>query len=369
MSEPAETALVPKDHKTQYQQFVDRLTSQVVAALPLTVPDEDLKRSRSRFRVAFSADAQGALLGCTGDSIARCIVLSALSGLYPGGPRPDVWIIPRANKHLGGAIEANWQMSWRGFVRLARRAGWEMEPVLVFAGEVFEIREGDAPGVTHTRNLDLPQEWESLRYAYVRVFPSGHRDQARIGYLSKEGIAKRRGKAKDQSIWNEWPLEMALKTICNYAGNREMFPTDDPSRYAMAATESAEIGTGGSVGELWGQGGGRQRIAATEAGDVVDMADVAGNGRYVGMPTAKGAEPPKEEAKPEPAPSLRTEEQLLELAVLTEEGGIPPMAVMEQSRKAFDGKEPNALTDPEYAELVKWIKAQPAPTEKAKGRK
>lgn len=236
--------------RSPYEAFVDRMTTQVVAALPISVPDADLKRARARFRVAFSADAQRALQDCSPESVARAIVLSAMSGLFPGGPRPDVWLIPRRNKHKNNALECNWQMAYRGYIRLARRAGWELEPVLVFEGERFKIREGDNPGVEHERDLDMPATWETLRYGYIRIFPTGQRAQARIAYLNKAEIQKRRNKAQDQSIWNEWPLEMALKTLCNYAGNREYFPTDDPARYAMEASEQAEIGGGSPVLEL-----------------------------------------------------------------------------------------------------------------------
>lgn len=248
MAEP-QTQLAPRD---QYNAFVDRLTTQVIAAMPLTVPDADLKRARARFRVAFSADAQQALQECTPESVARAIVLSAMSGLYPGGPRPDVWLIPRRNKHRGNQLEANWQMSFRGFIRLARRAYWELEPLLVFEGEKFEIHEGDKTAIVHVRNLDLPKTWDSLRYGYVRVYPVGKREQARIAYLTKAEIMQRRKKAQDDSIWREWPLEMSYKTLCNYAGNREMFPTDDPARYAMEASEQAEIGSGAASAEMWG---------------------------------------------------------------------------------------------------------------------
>jgi len=247
--------------RSPYDAFVDRMTTQVVAALPISVPDSDLKRARARFRVAFSADAQQALRECTPESVARAIVLSALSGLFPGGPRPDVWLIPRRNKHKGNALEANWQMSFRAYIRLARRAGWELEPVLVFEGERFKIREGDNPGVEHERDLDLPATWETLRYGYIRVFPAGQRQQARIAYLNKAEIQKRRNKAQDQSIWNEWPLEMAIKTLCNYAGNREYFPTDDPARYAMEASEQAEIG-GTPVLEIQAEHGARTQALA-----------------------------------------------------------------------------------------------------------
>lgn len=240
MSAEPETSLTLDQ---RYQGFVDRVTTQVVAALPISVRDEDLKRARARFRVAFSSNAQGSLSHCTHESIGRAIVLSAMSGLYPGGPRPDVWLIPRKN-------QCNWQMSYRGYIRLARRAGWELEPVLVFEGEEFEVIEGSEPTIIHKRRLEIEPTWEGLRFGYVRVFPSGHREQARYAYLTKKQIQDRRAKAESQAVWNAWPLEMTYKTLCAYAGAREIFPTDDPMRYAMEESEQSEIGGNVTTVEL-----------------------------------------------------------------------------------------------------------------------
>jgi len=255
--------------KQQYQAYVDKMTTQVIAALPVSIRDEDLKRARAQMRVAFSADAQGALLECTGESIARAIALSAMTGLMPGGPKPDVWLIPRRNKHKGGALEVNWQLSFRGFIRLARRAGWDLEPVLVFEGERFEIEEGSSPRLTHVVSLDVERTWATLRYGYIRVFREAQRAAAKVAFLTKAQIQQRRDKAQDQNIWNEWPLEMALKTLCNYAGNREMFPLDDPARYAVDASEQAELGAGAAMS--FGQGGGVSKTALPEAPAVIDM--------------------------------------------------------------------------------------------------
>jgi recombinational DNA repair protein RecT len=227
--------------RQKHDEMVQRIATNVVAAMPLSVPDEALKRARARFRVVFSADT-GKLAECTPESVARAVVLSALSGLFPGGPNPDVWLIPRKNKHLGGALEANWQMAYRGYIRLARRAGWDIEPVLVFDDDDFAIEEGMEPKVSHKPNLDGVQTWETLRGAYARVFPVGNRASTKIAWLSKRRIVERRAKAPDQGIWNEWPLEQTFKTICNFAGQRELFPCDDPARYAIAADMASETG-------------------------------------------------------------------------------------------------------------------------------
>lgn len=324
MSEPVQIA--KRDEPQSYQQFVDRITTQVIAAMPLTVPDADLKRARARFRVAFSADAQQALQECSPESVARAIVLSAMSGLYPGGPRPDVWLIPRRNKHRGNQLEAQWQMSFRGYIRLARRAGWELEPVAVFEGEVFEIQEGDKPGIKHVRNLDLPKTWETLRYAYIRVYPEGKREQARIAYLTKAEIQKRRSKAQDDSIWREWPLEMVYKTMCHYAGNREMFPTDDPARNALSATEQAEIGSGGAQADVWGAqapglktaGLAARLVAKKEPEGIIDI----GEGRPLDYAQAGGEDPGEEGFRQAPAGEVLSPAQLKEIQAAIKRAGI-----------------------------------------------
>lgn len=241
MAEPvqAEQALTQRD---KFEKFVGATIHNVIAALPLSVPEEQLKRARTQFRVAFTTDPKGDLMRCTPESVAKAIVLSAISGLHPGGPRPDIWLIPRKNRHNNNLLECNWQMAFRGYVRLARRAGYELEPVLVFDGERYEIEEGVTPVVRHWRDLNVARTWDSLIFGYIRVYPTGRREQTTLAYLTKAEIQKRRNKAQDPSIWNEWPLEQSYKTLCSYAGAREMFPTDDPSRYVMVASESSEIG-------------------------------------------------------------------------------------------------------------------------------
>lgn len=297
----ADQQMAPQDPRALYHQFVERTTTQVIAAMPVNVPDEGLKRARAKFRVAFSADAQGELQSCTPDSVARAIVLSAMSGLFPGGPRPDVYLIARKNRHRDNVKECNWQISHRGYIRLARKAGWDLEPVLVFAGEKFEVVEGDRPSLTHVRNLETPQTWETVRYAYARVFPIGNREGGKFVYLTKAQIEQRRAKAQTQDIWNEWPLEMCLKTICHYAGNREAFPTDDPARYAIEASERMEISDEGPVRQMVPAGTRTadlaRRLGASREGGVIEVEPRPREEQEVGQ-GAGSAEQPQENALP-----------------------------------------------------------------------
>lgn len=212
-----------------------------IERLPFVVGDDDLDRAQRHMLLAFGPGASPQLRQCTPESIGYAIALSAMSGLMPGGPMPDVWLIPRKNRHNGNRVEANWQISARGYVRLARRAGWDLDPVLVFRGEAFQLTRGTSPGIVHVPDVDTARGYDDIRLGYaVATSPNGLR---KFAVLRKGQIDQRRAKAETQNIWNEWPEEMALKTVSAYAGRRELFPCDPGARHAIEAdvTESINV--------------------------------------------------------------------------------------------------------------------------------
>lgn len=230
------------DHQ-DFHSFVDRTANDVVAALPMTVSTADLKRAKARLRVAFSMRSAGDdIFECTPKSVANCIAMSAITGLMPGGHNPDVDIIPRRNRKNDNRLELNWQISYRGYTRLARRAGYEIEPVLVFEGDHFDYEEGMYPKLEHKPNVETDRTWETMRFGYIRVFPIGSRDQTKVAFLTKKQIQQRRACAQSDVFWSKWPLEQTLKTLCRYAGQREMFPCDDPARYALQKDIEQDVG-------------------------------------------------------------------------------------------------------------------------------
>lgn len=303
-----------------FQAWLEQKTTAAIAALPLTVPDGELKRARARLRVALSEDSQGRLRECTADSVAKAIVLSALSGLFPGGPSPDVWLIPRKNRHKGGVEECNWQMSFRGYIRLARRVGWDLEPVLVFKEDFFEYEEGMEPRVVHRPKLDAPQTWETLRFGYVRVFPQDRR-YTKLAVLSKERILQRRARAQDDGIWKQWPLEKTLATLCNFAGAREMFPCDDPTRYAIAADVEAEVGADLEL---------PTRRSVTPGATLTSLRELTGGGETIEVTLPAREMEPAEDGSDagDDAPPPLVEEQPADEAEVAE-GGPPPEAAGE----------------------------------------
>jgi hypothetical protein len=211
------------------------------------------------------------LFECTELSIVHAIALSAMTGLYPGGVRPDVWLIPRKNRHNNGALECNWQISSRGFQRLAARTNHQVRGMIVHANDTFEY-EAAEPSILHRPSLDTVGDWNSIRCAYVVVDPpSGKRVFA---VLRKDQIEKRRKKAQTDRIWSEWPEEMTIKTVLAYAGAREMWPTNRSARFAIEADAighmpARRVGAiGPTQGEMFGAAPTQAPTSRLEPGDL-----------------------------------------------------------------------------------------------------
>jgi recombinational DNA repair protein RecT len=296
-----------------FDEFVRERTRLMVAALPVDVPDADLRRAMAQMRVAFSSTRQPELVNCTPESIARAITMSALSGLFPGGVKPKVYLIPRKNWKLGNALEANWQIAAAGYQELAYRNGWDGEAVIVYTTDLFRWIEGDDPRVEHEPDLDAPQTWENFRHVYLRLFPIGKRTRESTKFLRltkaqvearramSEDDKRERKKAGDKSVWEAWPIEMIKKTIWAYAGARSAFPADERTQAAMAM-DNANQGRA----EMSLPGSESPRVIMVPQAKVIAPAPAGGPERAAGffMPLAprEGKTQPDKDASGKPIP-------------------------------------------------------------------
>ncbi len=198
--------------------------------LPFVVGDNDLGRAQKHLALVFSS-ASADLIECTKESIGRAVAFSAMSGLMPGGSRAPVWLIPRWNKTIR-AREANWQIAARGYQELAFRAGYRLDPRLVHEGDQFTLEYGEAEKIVHVPNLVKPGKVIG-GYVYARSLemPPG------FVHMTREMINERKECSQDDGTWKKWPKEMALKTLCAYAGARGLFPADTGAKHAMAMSE------------------------------------------------------------------------------------------------------------------------------------
>jgi len=236
------------DHAGAFRRVVDQLGEQALDMLPADERDTALARFHVSFREAVAAAKNPAMLYAAAGtsngraSIARAVFLSAVTGLYPGGALPEVYLTPR---RIQGSATILWSPSFRGLKRLAERgSGARLEVRLVYQGEPFAVLE--TAGGTDLRHEPDPfpaelRSLDDLRGAYVRaVFPTG---PPAFAMISKSEILKRRAKSdsakRGYGPWVDWPLEMAHKTALRYAVARSIVPAD-PILLEAYAAESAD---------------------------------------------------------------------------------------------------------------------------------
>ena len=207
----------------QFRNVVETKASDFLQAM---VGTEGGSLAAGRVALAFRQAAQtnDRLYSCDPASVAQAVALSAMTGLMPGGPLPDVYLLPRG-KNL------QWQVSHRGFSKLAAKNGVRLRTKAVFDTDEFHVIEGTDPNLKHVPDLNAEQSWESLKAVYVVAFyQDGTKD---FVVIRKADIEKRRANSdaykrdKNRSPWGQWPIEMALKTGLRYAFARCFVPLND----------------------------------------------------------------------------------------------------------------------------------------------
>lgn len=231
----------------KFEATLAQVMPSVAAGFPMSIPPHKLQRATDRlmFAVKAAAVANGKIYDCTASSVAQCICLSAITGLLPGGAIPVVDLIPR-NKRVkgrggwGSVLELSWQIGWRGYQALGERCGVDIEARLVYKTDKYDLRYGLNPDLIHVPNADAERSWDNLQCAYVIIrLPNG---RVRFTDLTKSEIEKRRDNSMSWSRnppgkrgpWEDWPLEMALKTIIRYSALRGMFPMDEEFTQAVS---------------------------------------------------------------------------------------------------------------------------------------
>ncbi len=202
-----------------------------------------------------AAQANDKLYSCDPASVAQAIAMSAMTGLMPGGPLPDVYLLPRGN-------QLQWFVSHRGYLKLMSRTGTRIRARFVLEGERFEVAEGLNPDIIHVPDLELEPTWDNLKAVYVVAhYPDGNSD---FVVVRKKDIEKRRNNSdawkrnSKKSPWGQWPVEMALKTGIRYAISRGLVYLDEQSSQAFEqdgiqdapspVSSGVSIGNGSSTG-------------------------------------------------------------------------------------------------------------------------
>lgn len=236
----AEIATRETSPAAKYKDLVQKITVDLLRGL---VGDDRIEEAKARFTLAFRSAALAApqLYAASPQSVAQALAMCALTGLMPGGPLPDCYLIPRKEKNPAtnqwDVPGLQWMISWRGMQKLVQRTGARIRAVPVFHGEEFAATEGLSPDLRHVRDIDADWSFESLRAVYVVVdLPDGTKVWDLLG---KSAIEKRRAASDsykrdaNKSPWTTWPIEMALKTGLRYAVSRGIAPIDETGLAAL----------------------------------------------------------------------------------------------------------------------------------------
>jgi len=147
--------------------------------------------------------------GVSVESIREAVRASHETGLYPGGPAPMVYLVPRNG-------QVSWSLTHRGVCELARRAGMTVRTWPVSRADEIEVEAGLV-----VRHVQSPDAWPTgladLRGVIVEV--DGIRHWAPAAMIGQRAKAKGAG-----PVWSSWPIEMAQKTAILWLMRRGVLP-------------------------------------------------------------------------------------------------------------------------------------------------
>jgi len=214
------------------QQFAQRVESLAQTFLVQITSPERVAMATGRLALALrqAAASNPKIYECTPASVAECVAKSAMTELFPGGPQPLVYLIPR-----GGKLE--WQISARGLQALAGRNGWTITARVAHTEDTYEVVSGTVETIRHVPMGGYPTTLQEIGGVYV---VGTHTSGLRVVADVPLGVIERRRKtAQSQNIWAQWPVEMAQKTAIVWAISRGYFGSLEQSE-EMQYVQSSE---------------------------------------------------------------------------------------------------------------------------------
>ena len=154
-----------------------------------------------------------ALARCSVASVMRCVMEAARLGLQPGGALGQFYIVPYGS-------EATPIVGYRGLITLARRSGKirRLEAHVVYERDVFKVRYGTDPGLTHEPCMDADRG--EIIAAYMVVQMAGDSVQVEVMTRAEIDAVRDRSRASKNGPWVTDYAEMCRKTVvrrgCKY---------------------------------------------------------------------------------------------------------------------------------------------------------
>ncbi len=188
------------------------LVSKIAERLPGLIPPEV---NKEQFLCALLAEMNMLPEDCTPASVAKYAMNSAILGLVSGQALGHCHAVPFRK---GNAREVTLVVGYRGYIELGLSSGHVagVTPELIFKGEKYRRWNSiEGPQFRHELDFDIRDKATVGANPLDQVVASyclwhthdGHHDVTMVAGAQLRSLAKKQG-----NVWNEHPLEMALKT-------------------------------------------------------------------------------------------------------------------------------------------------------------
>ena len=218
------SAVATRDNQLQ---AVEAIRSRSDQFLDLLGGDE---RARDRWlTVALHAvTSDPDILQCDPLTVVEAVRQSASVGLELNGLMGEAYLIRYGNK-------AQFQVGWRGLLRLARRSGdiAAIDAQVVYSNDVFDVDLGSEPKVTHKPALSDRGNRVGV-YGWARL-TSG---ELVVEWMDNAQVELVRRSGAKNGPWVEWYDEMARKTVIKRLCKR--LPLDSLAQRALEAEARAD---------------------------------------------------------------------------------------------------------------------------------
>lgn len=152
------------------------------------------------------------LAQCDPATLIGAMMLSAQTGLEPGGPLGQAFLIPRWSGRRK-VMECQFQIGYKGYVQLAARSGVTLIARTVREGDAFDWQYGTDEFIHHRPVLD--SVGKSVAWYAIGQFADGRKPVFVVIDRNATEAAKNAGAAGDRGPWSTHYEAMGEKTAAN----------------------------------------------------------------------------------------------------------------------------------------------------------
>lgn len=299
--------IVPAKQKMQtVRELLKQYQPQMAEALPL----HRRKDAERMARIVLTEIARTPrLLECTPASLIGAVLQAAAFGLDPG-LMGDCWLIPYRNNKKGGIYECQFQLGYKGLLKLCRRSGeiGAVQARVVREKDHFAYAFGLTPKLEHVPSED--EEAGDVKYIYTVIHLKDGTAMFDVWTTGQiEAHRKKYSRAAEEGPWVTAWEEMAKKTVllrvCKLA------PASVELQTAIALDELAETGQPQDLAALVEPAAPLEEAVVTKADQLAQELKDKRKGDAPGAapgPNATAESAPQPPPPPEPATEAKEAE-------------------------------------------------------------